>query len=232
VPTLVLSGDLDSITSPEEGFTTALQFPSATFVSVHNQTHIVAMSTQAVHVPPASSDVTGCVAPLVLRFVETLKAGDTSCTRQVRPIRTVPAFSEHIGQLAPARALNGNAGDEFALKAASAVAETAGDVLARFFVNYSGSGVGLRGGTFSFQQSESGYDFQLEQVRLTADLAVSGAIRWDQSTGEIQAELSLDGPDLGRGNLKLAWNDREADAAVRISGVIAGRSVSAQRIAP
>jgi hypothetical protein len=128
--------------------------------------------------------------------------------------------------------LNGNAGDEFALKAASAVAETAGDVLARFFVNYSGSGVGLRGGTFSFQQSESGYDFQLEQVRWTADLAVSGAIRWDQSTGEIQAELSLDGPDLGRGNLKLAWNDREADAAVASPVSIAGRSVSAQRIAP
>jgi pimeloyl-ACP methyl ester carboxylesterase len=85
VPTLVLSGDLDSITSPEEGFATALQFPSATFVPVHNLTHIVAMSTQAVHVPPASSDVTGCVAPLVLRFVETLKAGDTSCTRRCGP---------------------------------------------------------------------------------------------------------------------------------------------------
>lgn len=144
----------------------------------------------------------------------------------------MPLFAERVEQVTPATALSGNAGDEFALKVASVAAEPAGDVLARFSVNYSGSGTGLRGGTFGFKRSDTGYNFQLEQVRWTADLSVSGAIRWDQSTGEIQAELSLAGPELARGNLQLAWNDREADAAVRISGVIAGRSVTAQRIAP
>ncbi len=39
---------------------------------------------------------------LVNRFVETLKAGDTSCAQQVRPIRSVPAFAPRVEQVAPA----------------------------------------------------------------------------------------------------------------------------------
>jgi hypothetical protein len=194
-PTLVLSGDLDSITSPEEGLAAALQFPAATYVSVRNLTHITAMSTQAVHVPPVGADFTGCVGPLIARFVETLRADDTSCAQQVRPIRTVPAFAERVEQVAPAIPMQGNAGDQADLKVASAAAETVGDVLARHFVNYGGSGVGLRGGSFTLEQTETGHRFQLEAVRWTSDLEVSGVVSWDQSTGAIQADLEVKGPE-------------------------------------
>ncbi len=46
-------------------------------VSVQNLTHITAMSTQAVHVPPIGADFTGCVSELVNRFVEALEASGT-----------------------------------------------------------------------------------------------------------------------------------------------------------
>jgi pimeloyl-ACP methyl ester carboxylesterase len=232
VPTLILSGDLDSITSPEEGLAAALQFPAATFVAVRNLTHITAMSTQAVYVPPVGADFTGCVGPLITRFVDTLAADDTSCAQQVRPIRTVPAFAERVEQVAPALAVQGNIGSEAALKIASVAAETVGDVLARQFVNYGGSGVGLRGGSFTIAQTATGHDFQLQAVRWTLDVEVSGTVSWDQSTGEIRADLEVKGPGDASGPLSLSWNDRQTDAVARITGTLGGESVEAERLAP
>jgi len=232
VPTMVLSGDLDSITSPEEGLAAALQFPAASYVGIPNLTHITAMSTQAVHVPPIGADFTGCVSDLVNRFVDRLQAGDTSCAQRVRPIRTVPTFAERVEQVAPAKPLDGNGGTETDLRIASAAAETVGDVLARYFVNYYGSGVGLRGGTFTLEQTGTGHDFQLQDVRWAFDLGVSGTVRWDQSTGVIRADLDLKSPDRRDGRLSLNWNDRERDALVRIAGGIEGRAIEAERLAP
>ena len=231
VPTLVLSGDIDSITSPIEGLETARLFPDATYVQLRNLTHITAITDQAIFVPPKGADATGCVAPIVLTFVRSGgDAGDTSCTQRIRPIRTVPAFAVKAADVAPATADAGNAGTEADLRLASAAAETAGDVLARYFVNSGGSGVGLRGGTFSFEAFDAGFAFTLDQVRWAEDLAVSGTIRWDQSTGDVTADLTLAG--AATGTVALAWNDRDTDAMARITGTIDGRALSAERIAP
>jgi pimeloyl-ACP methyl ester carboxylesterase len=231
VPTLVLSGDIDSVTSPIEGLETARLFPDATYVQLRNLTHITAITDQAIFVPPKGADATGCVAPIVLTFVRSGgDAGDTSCTQRIRPIRTVPAFAVKAADVAPATAEVGNAGTEADLRLASAAAETAGDVLARYFVNSGGSGVGLRGGTFTFEAFDAGYAFTLDQIRWTEDLTVSGTIRWDQSTGDVTAELTLAG--AATGTLALAWNDRDMDAMARITGTIDGRAVAAERIAP
>ena len=231
VPTLVLSGDLDSTTSPIEGLETARLFPNATYVPVRNLTHITAITDQAIFVPPIGGDATGCVAAIVLNFVRSgSEAGDTSCTQRIRPIRTVPAFAVKAAQVAPARATDGNAGTEADLRLASAAAETAGDVLARYFVNGGGSGVGLRGGSFSFEAFDAGFAFTLDHVRWAEDLAVSGTIRWNQSTGAVTADLTLD--DAATGTVTLAWNDRETDAMAQITGLIGDRTLAAERIAP
>ncbi|WP_026869090.1 alpha/beta fold hydrolase [Inquilinus limosus] len=231
VPTLVLSGDIDSITSPIEGLETARLFPDATYVPVRNLTHITAITDQAIFVPPKGADATGCVAPIVLTFVRSGgDAGDTSCTQRIRPIRTVPAFAIKAADVAPAKADAGNAATEADLRIASAAAETAGDVLARYFVNSTGGGVGLRGGTFGFEAFDEGYAFILDQLRWVEDLAVSGTVRWNQATGDIAAELTLAG--AATGTLALAWNDRDTDAMARITGTIEGRTVAAERLAP
>lgn len=231
VPTLVLAGDIDSTTSPEEAFQAARLFPDVTFLLVRNLTHITAMTDQAVFVPPKGGDATGCVAPIVRNFVKSGgDAGDTSCTQKIRPIRTVPAFATQTAAVAPAKATAGNAATEADLRLASAAAETAGDVLARYFLAGSGSGAGLRGGSFSFEAFDAGYVFTLDQVRWTEDLAVSGTVRWNQETGAVTAELTLAG--AGTGTVGLAWNDRETDAVAKVTGTIGGRKLAAERIAP
>jgi pimeloyl-ACP methyl ester carboxylesterase len=232
VPTMVLSGDIDSITAPEEGLMAALSFPDATFVPVRNLTHITAIGDQGIFVPPVGADFTGCVGNLVRRFIETLEAGDTSCAQSIRPIRTVPSFARQAAEVAQAEALPGNTADEAALRLASAAAETAGDVLSRYFVSFGGSGAGLRGGAWSLERFDTGYAFALDRVRWTEDLAVSGTIEWDQSTGLVNAMLDLAGPDGATGTLSLFWNDRDTDAIATIEGRIGEARVRAGRIAP
>ncbi|RYI99117.1 MAG: alpha/beta hydrolase, partial [Actinomycetales bacterium] len=58
VPVLVLSGELDSITTPAEGALIVEQFPDATQVVVPNSFHVTALG-----------DTDGCASALVRRFV-------------------------------------------------------------------------------------------------------------------------------------------------------------------
>ncbi len=230
VPTLVLSGDIDTVTSPEEGRRTAAQFPDATQVLVHNVTHITAIGDNGYFVAPQGADIGACASRIIWRFVETGAVGDTACAARVRPIRTVPAFATRAAQVAPVTPLPGNRAGPAARRIAAAAAETAGDVIARYFANYSGAGAGLRGGRFSFFQFADGYRFTFERVRWTEDLAVSGRLRWNQTTGAISAWLQLAG--AGSGSLHLTWNDRETDAVLRVTGTVDGERIRAERLAP
>ena len=49
----------------------------------------------------------------------------------------------------------------------------------RWWNNYSGSGVGLRGGTFSYTGNDV-VKLRLERYRLLQGLAVSGLATWDR----------------------------------------------------
>ena len=82
VPTLVLSGDLDSITSVIDANEAAAQFPDAVHVVVPNLGHVV-----------TDSDEIDCTLDIVHRFVKNLDPGNTSCVQKVRPVRTVPLFA-------------------------------------------------------------------------------------------------------------------------------------------
>jgi pimeloyl-ACP methyl ester carboxylesterase len=230
VPTLVLSGDIDTVTSPVEGRRTAAQFPNATQVLVRNVTHITAIGDNGYFVAPKGADLTACTSRIIWRFIEQAAVGDTSCAARIRPIRTVPAFAARAAEVPPVTPLAGNRAGPAARRLAAATVETAGDVIARFFANYTGTGAGLRGGRFGFEQFADGYLFTLRRVRWVEDLAVSGTMRWNQTTGEVTARLVLAG--AGSGTLKLTWNDRLTDARVTVTGSVNGRAVEAERLAP
>jgi pimeloyl-ACP methyl ester carboxylesterase len=232
VPTLVLSGELDSVTSTREGALATGQFPDATFVVVKNTGHETAIGDGGVFVPPYGGDLAQCAAPIVRRFIASGgDPGDTRCVARVRPIRTVPAFVRGWAEVAPLAPLPGNEAGEAALRLASAAAETAGDALARYFVTLSGLGAGLRGGRFRLEPTRTGYAIRLEQARWTEDLAVSGTIDWDQVSGAIVARLDLDAAGHA-GTIELSWNDRDTDAVAHVSGTVDGTRVEAARIAP
>ncbi len=232
VPVLVLSGELDTVTSPKEGAETTALFPEAWFVVVRNAGHETAIGDGGVYIPPYGSDLTRCVGPIVLNFVATGgDPGDTSCALHGRPIRTVSAFVRHWREVPPAEALSGNAADPEQLRLASAAAETVGDALARYYVTLSGTDLGLRGGRFHLSPTPRGYTLHLDRLRWTQDLAITGTLDWDQLDGAIEAHVAVTA-DGHSGTLKIVWNDRQTNAQALLTGEIDGQAVQAQRTAP
>jgi len=73
VPVLVISGELDNMTSPADGAAAAARFPRARHVVIANSFHVNAL-------PHARSD---CGAILVRRFMERLETGDEGCAAAV-----------------------------------------------------------------------------------------------------------------------------------------------------
>ncbi len=210
VPTLVLVGDLDSVTSTEGAQQVASSFPNSTFVPVANMTHVTALG-----------DRHRCASQIVLRFVRTLDAGDTSCAAGYPEIRAVDAFAVLAAQIegSPVR------------RVATVAAATVADVIARWPGMGGFEGVGLRGGSFV----TSGYgpvSWTLDGVRWVRDVAVSGAASWDRRTGAIRASVTLEGSGLPGGRLRLRWNDLEPLAKAHVRGMLEGRTIDLTIPAP
>ena len=194
IPVLVLSGELDTVTSPSEGRATTALFPNATFIETPNTIHEGAIGDGGVFVPPQGQDLAGCIGPIVRHFIASGgQTGGTFCLPHIRPIRTVPRFATSAASLAPAQAEPGNDVDTAGLKLASAVAETVGDAVARYYVTTSGHGAVLRGGRFTLAATADGYAITLQKALWTADIAVSGTIRWNQRSGAIQGMVHFTG---------------------------------------
>ncbi|HTT84276.1 MAG TPA: alpha/beta hydrolase [Rhizomicrobium sp.] len=232
VPVLVLSGELDTVTSPKEGRWTTALFPDATYLEVPNTVHETAIGNGGVHVPPFGGDLARCVGPIVLYFVDSGgQLPNTSCVSGIRPVRTVPAFAASWRGVAPANAQQGNEANNVGLTLASATAETIGDAVARYGVLLGDVDRGLRGGTFTLSHTRTGYAFDLKALKWADDLAVSGTIDWNQLTGRIMAQVNLAAPNH-EGHVRISWNDRQTDAEASIRGEIDGQTVVASRIAP
>ena len=223
VPTLVLSGDLDSITSVTDAAETTAQLPNAVHVIVPNLGHVV-----------TDSDEIGCTLGIVHRFVRTLDPGDTHCVVKVRPVRTVPLFAVNASELAPLEALQGDQTTEAQRRIAAAGLETVGDAIARWYITYFYFDTGLRGGKFSYAETDTGYLFKLEKLKWTEDVEVSGSISWDQdpSSNLITARVILESGGKHLGTLQIQWNDGDINAVASVTGEIQGASLVAQRIAP
>jgi pimeloyl-ACP methyl ester carboxylesterase len=221
VPALVLSGELDVLTTPEEAELVARQLPRAQHLIVGNSFHVDALG-----------DVDDCAAAIVRRFVATLAAGDTACLARVKPLRLPPGFHRRAADLPPATPLPGNAALPGDLATAAAAVQTAGDALARWWLIGSGDDAGLRGGTFAIDQAEGTVTVTLRAVRWTEDLAVSGRLTWDQASGAVRGRLDLAAAGGMRGRLEVRWDDRATDAIATLSGTIGGRAVAATTFAP
>jgi pimeloyl-ACP methyl ester carboxylesterase len=230
-PVLVLSGELDSVASPVDGARAAAQFPAATHLVVPNLGHVTAFSDEGVNFV-VGADLTQCVGRVVRHFVETLEPGETGCVARIRPIRAVAHFARTSRSLDPLTPGDGNDATDGELRLGAAALETVGDALSRFFVSSSGADTGLRGGRFTFARTTTGASFDLDSMRWTEDVAVSGTIGWDQQAGTVHARVTLVVSDGRAGDLDIAWDDRAYASQAQVSGRIAGHRVRAHRYAP
>jgi pimeloyl-ACP methyl ester carboxylesterase len=233
VPTLVLSGELDSITTPQEaGFVTA-EFPKARHVIIANSFHVT-----------AEDDTDGCASSILRIFVahpsRRLTSADLRCAKRVPPVRTIGRYRTSFTHLPAATAHAGNGVDTIGRRAATASAETVADLLDRWFNNYTGHGVGLYGGTWTYGGDHT-ITFHLKNVRLERNLAVSGKITWKRYQSQLACELTVrrvtpsGHPATGTsvtGTVNGHWNTRRKGAIASLGGDLGGRPLRASMLAP
>jgi pimeloyl-ACP methyl ester carboxylesterase len=215
VPTLVLNGDLDTITASSGAREVARRFPGSTFVELANSFHVTALY-----------DWDGCAAAIYVRFVRDLAAGDTSCAGEIGEVNVVPSFAG----AEPARSAAGDESTRDDRRLAAAAALTAADVVARWLVNYDGDGVGLRGGRWTY----AGYPnvrFRLTNVQLVPGVRVSGTVRWAYRGGAVRGTLELRGPGGTAGTLAIAY-PKKPRATATLTGTVGGRELRATMPAP
>ena len=221
VPTLVLSGDLDSVTSITDAQEVTDQFPNAVHVIIPNLPHVV-----------AGGDLIGCTSSIALRFVQQLVPGDTSCTRRVRAARTVPKFARLASELEPLEPLAGDRSTPAQRRVAAAALASAGDVVAQWYATVGSYLRGLRGGRFDYVETANGYRFSLRDMQWTEDVAVSGTVLWNTSTNIVTAQLTLVASGVPAGALRARWNDADFHALASVEGEINGAVVKARSVAP
>ncbi len=233
VPVLVLSGELDTITTAAEGDIVARQWPRSRHIVVANSFHVTAVG-----------DIDSCADGILRRFVSTattsIPRGVTRCASRVGPVRAAPAYRRSTAESSAATPLRGSTGSTSRLRAVTTTAETVADVLDRWIQTYEVGGVGLRGGRWT----ADGYDvvdFRLTRFRLVDDLAVSGTVRWSRYGNRVRVDLRVvqttrrGTPVAGSpitGRLTGTWDTRATGARATLKGRLGGQPVRASLLAP
>lgn len=209
IPVLVVSGDLDNITSVAEGEAAARAWPRATHVVVGNGLHVNAL-------PRGRSR---CAVDIVRRFLLTHAVRDAACAAP--PALLVDAFVREASRLeAPERLPRDRAGVAEHTLAAAAIA-TLSDVL-----RHPDVARGLRGGSVS-AAGHSG-THRLEAVRYTEDVSVSGLVQVRETGAAGTARLDVRGANGLQGRLRMRWSA----GALVAEGRIHGRPVRVRAPAP
>jgi pimeloyl-ACP methyl ester carboxylesterase len=219
-PVLVINGGLDMLTPVADGRIATAEFPDARQVVIANSFHVDALY-----------DVDDCAQVIVRRFTATLKTGDIACAARVKPVRLVPFFVQQAADATPAIPGAGNTATNAELSLVSAAAQTAADAMVRWYISGSGD-VGLRGGNWSWAQAGDTAVFTLRQTRWAADLAVSGTLRWNLTTGAVTAALSFTADHGTTGNVAISYNDRESYIPATLTGGIGSDTIMASMPPP
>jgi pimeloyl-ACP methyl ester carboxylesterase len=220
VPTLILNGDLDNITPLADARVVAARFPHSTLVVMQNSGHVTALEDQ-----------NNCASRIYVQFVQDLAAGDTSCASRTPEVRVVPSFPLSLAGVTPALPSPGDASTVRDRRVAAASAAAVADALQRWWANVSGSGVGLRGGHWSYTGGDL-ETFTLTNVAFVPGVRVTGTVRWRYSTGRVRAWVVARTPGGPAEHLRMAWSLQVRAARARLRGTVAGRTLRLHMLAP
>jgi pimeloyl-ACP methyl ester carboxylesterase len=216
VPALVLTGDLDTITTPAEGDLAAALFPGSRRVIVRNTGHVTAID-----------DVDRCASKIVRAFVAGASF-DASCAAQIPPVRLVPAFAIHVANVPAAAAVENGTRNDRDLRSAATAVYAAADALYRARTYDIHSGRGLRGGKFVAIDRGTKVSIALQDVRWTNDLVTSGTLTYDAGNDRADATLRF-----GNNAVVYAmWNARARSSFAHIAGTVYGQWLDATMPAP
>lgn len=219
VPTLILSGDLD--TQVPTALTRSLKqlFPEARFLHLAGAAH-------------PGVGWSECARRLSQRFIRTLDIGDARCGR---PEYVAPAVAEFPGRAAQASPARGLAGDSSTQRDRRVVTVALRSVLDAWLRSFRipgavGEGTGLRGGIFDFDYSSDDHAvIDLHDVRLARDVTVRGRTTLAYAKDRLRMNISVRGPNGGiLGTLQAAGSFGYGFSPFRrfeVSGTLGGRPV-------
>jgi pimeloyl-ACP methyl ester carboxylesterase len=220
-PTLVLTGDIDNrVPTPEVSKVAAL-FPSSTLVPVVEAGHGTVFWTR-------------CAANLASEFIETLQLGDISCTRTPETVWPAVGRFPVLAKFARPAEVDPNGQNQIGVaerKVVTVAVATATDALQRSIIG-SGTGVGLRAGTFQTNYGSS-WTTTLTGCAFATDVTVNGTVTWG-SDNSLVADLIVSGPGTAGGTLHvegwwMAGIISSAHGSVgnfNISGTLGGKQVA------
>ena len=225
LPVLVLSGDLDSLTTPAEGRQTTRDMGPSGSLDPDPQRH-----ARQRHGRPGR---------LRLRAGADLHQGSgrsAADERLLRPADTGGPGRRHLPRdaprVTPATAGPGDQAGRTGLRLAAVGAAAVGDAVWRWYYGDGVKGWGLRGGTFRFTGNGSRIGIRLTRVRWTSDTRVSGTVRWNQVSGQIRARLTIAGPGGISASLGLWYLDYVRHSVAHLSGHYRGHRIIATMPAP
>jgi hypothetical protein len=197
VPVLVTGADTSIHTPSEESRAVAGLFPSARYVEFVGGDHIPAL-------------VEPCVAAVMVRFIESLDPGDTSCAPDPGgPWYTPGDFPLRAANAVPARI--DRSGRNQARVADRRIVQAAVAVIADAFYHggkyFAPVAPGLRGGSYETLFGEESLDIVFRKDRFVRDVAVTGGVTIAFSDLRFTGTLRLSGPAL-----------RGRKATLRVSG--------------
>jgi pimeloyl-ACP methyl ester carboxylesterase len=200
VPALLLGGRLDTRTPLENARATALELPHSTIVALKGSGH-----------DALDSDITGCTAQALARFIDDVSVGHP-CLDRDNGVRPTPLPPHSLRDFHSAAGVGGTRG-----RALFAVLDTVTDArlaaLQALFGGLQVSGGGLRGGSFSGQATFAGR-LRLRRYAFVPGLRVSGSL--STSEGTISGTVHVTG--TAHGTLKISRRGT-------VTGVLGGRHV-------
>ena len=200
VPALLLGGRLDTRTPLENARATAQELPHSTIVALKGSGH-----------DALDSDITGCTAQALTRFIEDVSVGHP-CLGRNNGVAPTPLPPHSLSDFRSAPGVGGSRG-----RALFAVLDTVTDArlaaLQTLFAGLQVRGGGLRGGSFSAQASFEGR-LRLRRYSFVPGLRVSGSL--ESSSGSISGTVHVSG--TANGTLKISRGGT-------VTGTLGGRHV-------
>jgi hypothetical protein len=200
VPALLLGGRLDTRTPIENAFATRAQLPHASVVTLKGSGH-----------DTMDSDVTGCIAQAMQRFVADRAVGHP-CVGRDNGVPPTPLPPRGLGDFRSAPGVGGDRG-----RALFAVLDTAADarlsVLQALYAGLESRGGGLHGGYYTGASAIEGR-IRLHHYAYVPGLRISGTVHVDE--GELTGTFRVAG--RAHGTLRL---DHRGGA----TGMLGGRHV-------
>ena len=218
VPTLLLSGDLDNRVPIAEVEQVAALFPNSKLVRIAGAGHVTIGGP--------------CASTLASQFIETLQLGDTGCARQ--PDTIFPAVGRfptlaQFARPAIADSTGNNQASPHELQVVTAAVAATRDSVVRSLLGSSGTGVGLRGGTFSVNYGNPVWTITLSNCAFSNDVLVSGTVTWNSTSRGFTANLTVSGSGTGGGSLQVLGTLGAPGPVrtLRVTGVLGGARVAA-----